>query len=495
MKNKRESGEVVVEASIIVTLVVLAVTVMLYIGMILYQQTLVSIIANQTAFNLAQIYSNNMKDPFTGYVEPEKVYQSVTYGNMKTDAYLTYLQDKASVFGLYRMESSQILGNDYATVDVEIVKKPNELLKSQLVVTIRDRFNLPLAFFFGTSSLMEFAASGRADCVDILEYINGVEAIGDPENSNVSFLPDSKNCTVTFVPDNDSPGNVFVETVLKGHSIMSSNRYTHCVMPADPQKGDLEFAGWYTEEGTSFTGTMQIEENITVYGRWLCVVTIDANGGTVNGKATNIKKVPYGTRTTLPKPERPGYEPIIVDGAYWFDDSGNPFHSNDTIIVDNCTYKVQWRCLHKLNGVSRICMAERKQFQCREVGGRRESYELYKCTGCDYESKIVIENKHYIHSDYLVETDELIVHGDEDDFTAQCDVNHTSSASVGVSGSYESGFGNATITQTYHITCRYCGMHLPKVWWDNITHKHLYKEMFWTSWSEDRITTRCRNKG
>lgn len=360
MKNKRESGEVVVEASIVVTLVMIVITIMLYVGMILYQQTLVSVMANQTASNIAQVYSNNLKDPFTGYVDPDRVYQSITYSNMKTDAYMSVVEQKANIFAQYRLKSSRILTNGTTSVEVQIVKKPNELLKSQIVVTIRDRYDVPLVGIFGTSGLVSFASSGRADCVDILEYVNGVEAVGDPENSNVAFLPNSRNCTVAFIPDGDDPGNFTVETVLKGHSIMSSSRYTHCVMPGEPQKGDLEFAGWYTADGSSFTATKQIDENITVYGKWLCQVTLDAKGGTFDGKTTDSKKVSYGSRIFLPQPERRGYNFLG-----WFDAEGNQYCSNDTPITKHVALTAHWeRRVHRVtfdpaggtlpNGVSSV---------------------------------------------------------------------------------------------------------------------------------------------
>ena len=140
MKNKRENGEVVVEASIVVTIVVIFISVMLYIGMILYQQSLVSMMANQTASNIAQVYSNSLRDPFTGYVDVDKVYQSVTYSNLKDDAYMDVIKQKADVFSKYRLKSSRMLANESLSVDVQIVKKPNELLKNQIVVTIRDKY-------------------------------------------------------------------------------------------------------------------------------------------------------------------------------------------------------------------------------------------------------------------------------------------------------------------------------------------------------------------
>lgn len=337
MKNKRESGEVVVEASIVVTLVMIVITIMLYVGMILYQQTLVSVMANQTASNIAQVYSNNLKDPFTGYVDPDRVYQSITYSNMKTDAYMDVIEQKANIFAKYRLKSSRILATGNTSVEIDIVKKPNELLKSQIVVTIRDSYDIPLVGMFGTDGLVEFGSIGRADCVDILEYINGVEAIGNPEESNVSFLPDSKNCTVTFIPDRNDPSNSTTLTVLKGKSIISSNKYTHCVMPANPTNGSFEFAGWVDDSGRSFTASSTVDNNIVVYGQWKCKVTLVANGGKINSKDEDSFKVVVGNRTKLNTPERSGYNFLG-----WFDSNGAQYYSNDTPITHDVVLTAKW---------------------------------------------------------------------------------------------------------------------------------------------------------
>lgn len=421
MKNKRESGTVVVEATIVVTLVMIVITIMMYVGMVLYQQTLVSVMANQTAANIAQIYSNNLKDPFTGYVSPYYIYQSVTYSNMKTDAYMSVIEQKADVFAQYRLKSSRILTNGNTSVDVEIVKKPNELLRSQIVVTVRDHYDVPLVGMFGTSGLVEFASSGRADCVDVLEYINGVEAIGDPEDSNVSFLPDSRNCTITFVPDGDNPGNFSVQTVLSGHSIMTSNPYTHCVMPPNPQKGSLEFAGWYTESGKMFTASTQVEENITVYGKWKCQVTLEANGNgaTVNGKAKDTIKVICGNRTALPTPVRSGYTFLG-----WFDANGNPYRSNDTRITNNVTLNAKWTCAHP------------GRYESGRTGSACDGGKIYyKCTQCG------------------ADVGEGSYGGLGHNYTRRCNVKH--SLSTQFNGTSSGGCGGYHQANTY---CSKCGV-------------------------------------
>ncbi len=385
MNNKRENGEVVVEASIIVTLVALFITIMIYIGMILYQQTLVSVMANQTAANIAQVYSNNLRDPFTGYVDPDRVYQSITYSNMKTDAYVDVIEQKAGVFAKYRLKSSDILASKNTSVEVELVKKPNELLKSQIVVTVRDKFDMPLVTLFGVDGLVEFASSGRADCVDILEYLNGVEAVGDPEESNVSFLPDSDNCTVTFIPDRSSPTEFSIVTVLKGKSILSSNRYTHCVMPANPVKDSYEFDGWVTESNNVFSSSTVINSNMIVYGAWKCNVTLDADGGKVNSVSKYTFTVKAGAKTNFLNATRDGY-----NFKGWFtqkNGGGTKYLSNDTPINSDITLYAAWECTH--TGDTGYKWKSRHGYMCVD-----NPYDLYICQRCGAQKKVSVEGEH-----------------------------------------------------------------------------------------------------
>ena len=341
MKNKRENGEVVVEASIIVTLVFIVISIMFYIGMVLYQNTAVSVIANRTATNISQVYSNTLRDPFTGYVDPEKAYQSVTYSTMKTDADLDVISQKGKVLGQYRLINSQIIPSVSREVDVQVVKKPNEVLKAQVVVTITDSYNVPLVAFFGADGELSFTATGRADCVDYLEYFLGVEAMADPENSPISSIQDSNNCIVTFITDQYSGGWHASVPVLSGKSIITSNRYSHSTMPENPTYNGLRFTGWKTVDGRVFTATTTVNSNMTVYGSWECTVNFDADGGTVN---PSVIKVPLRKSATFPTPVRSGY---AFEGWYTQKNGGGEkYVSNITEITGNITLYAKWRCLH-----------------------------------------------------------------------------------------------------------------------------------------------------
>ena len=188
-----------------------------------------------------------------------------------------------------------------------VITKENELLKSQIVVTVEDYYTVPLVGFFGVNNKIKFYAVGRADCVDILEYIYGVEAIGNPEGSPIQSV-DENNWVVVFIPDRDTGKVISTVPVLSQHSIISSNAYTHSVMPGTPTNGDFEFSGWVDENGHAFTAQTVVTRDMTVYGSWLCTVSLDPCGNSsypATVSPTSVKVELHKT-TNLTIPRRSG---------------------------------------------------------------------------------------------------------------------------------------------------------------------------------------------
>lgn len=468
MKNKSENGEVVVEASIVVTIVVIFISVMLYIGMILYQQSLVSMMANQTASNIAQVYSNSLRDPFTGYVDVDKVYQSVTYSNLKDDAYMDVIKQKADVFSKYRLKSSRMLANESLSVDVQIVKKPNELLKNQIVVTIRDKYDIPFVGFFGTDGLVEFGASGRADCVDILEYINGVEAISDPENSNPTPVFED-TCIIQFVPNRDDGRVSYTVPVIKGKSIYTSREYTNSSMPTTPHSDKFEFVEWVKADGSSFTASTAVSGNTTVYGKWHCTVTFKPEGGNVSPTS---KKVVVGSQAVLPTPTRSGY---AFEG--WFtqkNGAGSQYWSNGTVFNDNVTLYAHWRCTHNYvlkNSTAGTCVAQgTNYYKCDRCG--HEKQEAGNYGGHNYQYAGIsgywcYERSYVYRCSHCGGSYTTPCSGGEHNFSGQCTAYHGCTAGKFKCSTNNPPFqpGACQATRMYHITCEYCGTIQTKSTW------------------------------
>lgn len=60
---KREKGEVMVEASLVMTVVIVVIVTLAYLGLIMYHQTLITSTANQTASNIAQVTATAERTP------------------------------------------------------------------------------------------------------------------------------------------------------------------------------------------------------------------------------------------------------------------------------------------------------------------------------------------------------------------------------------------------------------------------------------------------
>ena len=373
MRKNRQRGELVVEASLVVTIVALFVTLMFYIGMVLYQQTALTVMANKTASSIAQLYGNNQKDPFTGYVDSDGVYQNITYKNIKTDSYLLTLQSKAESFGIYSIKSSNILSTGNPQISVEIVDKKDELLKNQIVVTVTDEFNIPLAGIFGVDGRMKMSATARADCVDFLEYVSSIDAISNPEDTNILSMDEINYKTVTFIDNVDKNRVVAVVPVLTVHSISSAEsvREAHIFLPNNPEIKGIEFKGWADSSGNPFTKGTAVNNNITVYGSWECTVTFNAN---YSGGKTDTKKVAYGKTLKFPEFKRDGYS--LVGWYANKECTGEQFYSGSTVFKTSYDLYAKWQCIHiyeqKLIRTGNCVTRHRYKYTCKRC---KDTYE------------------------------------------------------------------------------------------------------------------------
>lgn len=178
--TKKESGSTVVEASIVVPIVLMVIFVMMYLGFIMYQQTSLQVIANETASSAGQIYSTYTKDPFIGFVTPKQLsdteyYRTISnaigslgeaHGKLESS-----VETKAGWYSRYRLKSSRLYKESAGmTINTDFEKVPGSIMQKSVVVTIRATYDLPFIRFFGiVDSKIEVEAVGRAQCFDILD--------------------------------------------------------------------------------------------------------------------------------------------------------------------------------------------------------------------------------------------------------------------------------------------------------------------------------------
>lgn len=488
LKQQGQRGELVVEASIVLSMALILITAMFYLGMMLYQHTLMTAAANQAAVAAAQTYSNDQKDVFTGYIDPDSIYHSMELNGARDSAYLAVMQQKARLIALYRLGSLRILNSDRTQVTVSVVRKPGELLKSQVVVDIQEKYTLPFASFFGETGEVVFTTQGRADCYDLLEYLNGVDAISRGyEGGNA--IPEVERCRVNFYTKRGDARPVKTVTVLRLYSISGSAAHTPCAMPQQPVREGFEFAGWVDESGNHFDNSTIVRGNLNVYGSWSCLITLDAQGGYVT--PGNIR-VNEGQILNLPVPVYEGHHFLG-----WYTEpggAGSQWISGHAAASGGMTLYACW-CQHRdpVTGASWMQMGtnegDRMMVSCEEHAAGQRSRIRYICSVCGEEKwETNDEVVHYVKSsyEYYYDNVRIIRDNSRDSFNALCDTDHLERG-----GEYYwfSGYGSCYAMQRamdaksyeifvqkkpfitypakriqvrYHYLCEYCGMLQPK---------------------------------
>jgi len=195
---RKENGNLVIEASLVMTLAGIFIVVLVYLGLIVYQRTIVSTVANDSATQIAQIYALSYRDPFLGYIDEGEFYNTELYRYVE-NLFDNRIDDinsrKAEWFAYYRLKKAEILKGTNPKVSAEIIKKPGTLIQHQVVVTIEATYKIPLTSVWGGDNGATFKATGRADCFDILDYCNtvglGVDFI-DAQTKDLDFLKNLK---------------------------------------------------------------------------------------------------------------------------------------------------------------------------------------------------------------------------------------------------------------------------------------------------------------
>ena len=188
MLYKDEGGNVVIEASIVMTIAVVMVAVLINLGIMLYNRNLMQTVAEDAAVDVANIYSSTYRDPIYGYIDNSdfcktQLYRYVT--NAITSSHDEVVEQKATWYAMYSLKKHEISEIKDPQVNVRVVKKPGTIIQHQVVVTIEAEYDMPLTAIWGGSNRATYIVEGRADCVDLLDYFN---TIGTVKETAVSKL-------------------------------------------------------------------------------------------------------------------------------------------------------------------------------------------------------------------------------------------------------------------------------------------------------------------
>ena len=174
---RRKEGILVIEAALVMSLVVVFIVVLINLGLILYQRTLVRTVAYDTANQISHIVGTRYRDPFMAY--------KTIYGFHQTDLYRHMFdsegdmnrvnEDKAVWYAYYRLRRGEILLNTNPHVEVELTPSSWALMPQQIEVTIRVTYEIPLTAFWGGEHRFTYEAVARASAVDLIHYVHFVD--------------------------------------------------------------------------------------------------------------------------------------------------------------------------------------------------------------------------------------------------------------------------------------------------------------------------------
>lgn len=180
--HEQDSGNLVIEASFVLTITVVMIAVLINLGFMLYEQNLLEATAHETATEIANVYSSLCRDPEIGYVNDSNFYKTNLYRYVTN--YFNSTQDNKAIrkgqwFALYKIRKGNLIEDEPKNIKVDIERRANSMLMNQVVVTITSEYEIPLTRLWGGKNKMVFTANARANCIDLLDYFGTVSMIED----------------------------------------------------------------------------------------------------------------------------------------------------------------------------------------------------------------------------------------------------------------------------------------------------------------------------
>lgn len=180
LKNwcKEERGSMMIDGMIAMLITIMILVFLMSLGFLLYQQWMVSNVANDTATRLAQRYPYTSADIITGQTALEDMNGLPLY---------RYLGSRLERENGARGESFALdtlamagLATPVRNPEIDVKECYDSLGRRHVEVHITAEYEVPLGGalqYFGMDQTVTYQATGRAVCMDMLEYINSVEAV------------------------------------------------------------------------------------------------------------------------------------------------------------------------------------------------------------------------------------------------------------------------------------------------------------------------------
>ena len=192
VEGRKNKGSITVEASIIVPIVILSIAAVIYMGLLLYQRTVIQSAAELAAEAGAAVWASGVSEIGTGKPGPDsfekiKLYRRLLDSDKETR--LAYIEEYA-MNAASRNELLHPLESDAEAIlkDYVVCRK--------LEVMVTKYYSMPLGNFlriFGGSGMIEIRVKATASIDEPVELVRTTDFILDLEKKLENNNPDIKN--------------------------------------------------------------------------------------------------------------------------------------------------------------------------------------------------------------------------------------------------------------------------------------------------------------
>lgn len=174
MKNKSESGEVMIEGMIVMVITMLMLVWVLGVGFVYYQKYVVRTVTNDATAKVASTYDAPTSDIIMGYINVKDISKRELYSSpdltevntARAESYIKYMLDRTNFSGVVD------------DVKVALEYKTDNLGRSHVEVTTECTFNTPFGEglkVFGMSPDITYSVKSYAESTSLNDYVSTVE--------------------------------------------------------------------------------------------------------------------------------------------------------------------------------------------------------------------------------------------------------------------------------------------------------------------------------
>lgn len=189
---KKESGEVMLESTIAMVIVMLMLVWILGVAFIYYQKYNVRIATNDVAVKIANTYNSPTSDPITAYVSKKEIVGKELYSGFSVSPVMTGINNIKNAANKSKLpQTNQLRAENYTTyivkkanllgtvkdVNVTVDFQSDGLGRSHIKVITECKFRTPFSEglkIFGMSGNITYRVSSYADSTNIAEYSSAV---------------------------------------------------------------------------------------------------------------------------------------------------------------------------------------------------------------------------------------------------------------------------------------------------------------------------------